>query len=40
LDNQEKAEKWAGQSVIVTGELDGKKNVITIGSIRLAQSPK
>jgi predicted nuclease of predicted toxin-antitoxin system len=40
LDNQEKAEKWAGQIVIVTGDLDVKKNVITIGSIQLAQSPK
>jgi hypothetical protein len=40
LDNQEKAEKWAGQTVIVTGELDVKKNLITIGSIQLAQSPK
>ena len=40
LDNQEKAEKWAGQTVIVTGELDVKRNLITIGSIQLAQSPK
>ena len=40
LDNQEKAEKWAGQAVIVTGDLDVKKNVITIGSIQRAQSPK
>jgi hypothetical protein len=34
LDNQVQAEKWAGQTVIVTGELDVKKNVITIEGIR------
>jgi histidyl-tRNA synthetase len=40
LDNQERAEKWAGQAVIVTGELDVKKNVITVGSIQLVESHK
>lgn len=34
LDNQVEAEKWAGQSVIVTGELDVKKNVIAIKTIQ------
>jgi hypothetical protein len=33
LDNQKEAEKWAGQTVIVTGELDAKKNVIAIKTI-------
>jgi hypothetical protein len=34
LDNQVEAEKWAGQTVIVTGELDAKKNVITMKTIQ------
>ena len=34
LDNQKEAEKWAGQTVIVTGELDAKKNVIAIKTIQ------
>jgi len=34
LDNQIEAEKWAGQTVIVTGELDPKKNVIAIKTIQ------
>jgi hypothetical protein len=34
LDNQKEAEKWAGQTVIVTGELDAKKNVIAIKAIQ------
>jgi hypothetical protein len=33
LDNQKEAEEWAGQTVIVTGELDAKKNAITIKTI-------
>jgi hypothetical protein len=33
LDNQEAAEKWAGQTVIVTGDLDAKKNLITVKTI-------
>jgi Protein of unknown function (DUF5818) len=33
LDKQEAAEKWAGQTVIVTGELDGNKKMITIKTI-------
>ena len=34
LDNQVEAEKWAGQTVIVTGELDAKKNAITVKTIQ------
>jgi hypothetical protein len=34
LDNQKEAEKWAGQTVIVTGELDAKKKVITVDTIQ------
>jgi hypothetical protein len=34
LDNQVEAEKWAGQTVIVTGELDAKKNAITMKTIQ------
>jgi hypothetical protein len=34
LDNQQEAEKWAGQTVIVTGDLDAKKSVITVKSIQ------
>ena len=33
LDAQKEAEKWAGQTVIVTGELDVKKNVIVVKTI-------
>jgi hypothetical protein len=33
LDNQEEAEKFAGQTVMVTGELDATKNVIAIKTI-------
>jgi hypothetical protein len=35
LDNQKEAEKWAGQAVIVTGELDAKKKVIMVDTIQL-----
>lgn len=34
LDRQQAAEKWAGQTVIVTGELDVAKNVIKVESIQ------
>jgi hypothetical protein len=34
LDNQQEAEKWAGQTVIVTGDLDAKKSAITVKSIQ------
>ena len=34
LDNQLEAEKWAGQAVILTGDLDAKKNVISIKTIQ------
>jgi hypothetical protein len=34
LDNQKEAEKWAGQAVIVIGDLDAKKNVIAIKAIQ------
>jgi hypothetical protein len=34
LDKQKEAEKWAGQTVIVTGELDAKKKVIMVESIQ------
>src|ERR1700730_15246976 len=34
LDKQKEAEKWAGQTVIVTGELDANKKVIMIDTIQ------
>ena len=34
LDKQKEAEKWAGQTVIVTGELDAKKKVIMVDTIQ------
>ncbi|HMD16330.1 MAG TPA: hypothetical protein VKH18_06650 [Terriglobales bacterium] len=34
LDNQQAAERWAGQIVIVTGELNEKKDTITVGNIQ------
>jgi len=34
LDDQKEAEKWAGQTVNVTGELDSKKSAITIKTIQ------
>ena len=34
LDNQKEAEKWAGQTVIVTGDLDAKKKVIMVETIQ------
>ena len=37
LDDQKEAEKWAGQTVIVTGELDAKKKVIAVKTIELAK---
>ena|SRR3984893_7476805 len=40
LDNQVAAEKWAGQAVAVTGELDVKKNLITVKSIQAARPGK
>ena len=33
LDDQKEAEKWAGQTVTVTGELDAKKNIIAVKTI-------
>ena len=33
LDNQVAAEKWAGQTVTVIGELDAKKNMIAVKTI-------
>ena len=33
LDNQVEAEKWAGQTVTITGELDAKKTVIAVKTI-------
>jgi hypothetical protein len=33
LDNQEEAEKWAGQTVIVKGELDARASAITVKTI-------
>ena len=36
LDNQIAAEKFAGQTVIVTGELDAKKNTIAVKTIEPA----
>jgi hypothetical protein len=36
LDNQVAAEKFAGQTVIVTGELDAKKNTIAVKTIEPA----
>jgi hypothetical protein len=40
LDDQVAAGKWAGQAVLVTGELDVKKNVITVTSIQAASPAK
>ncbi len=37
LDDQKEAEKWAGQTVIVTGELDAKKNLIAVKTIEPAK---
>jgi hypothetical protein len=37
LDDQREAEKWAGQSVIVTGELDAKKRAIAVKTIQSAK---
>jgi len=34
LDNQQAAERWAGQIVIVTGELNEKKDAITVNTIQ------
>jgi hypothetical protein len=34
LDKQKEAEKWAGQTVIVTGNLDAKNKVIMIDTIQ------
>ena len=34
LDNQKEAEKWAGHTVIVTGDLDAKNKVIMIDTIQ------
>jgi len=34
LDNQQAAEKWAGQIVRVTGELNEKKDAITVDTIQ------
>ena len=34
LDKQKEAEKWAGQTVIVTGDLDAKKKAIMVETIR------
>ncbi|MBZ5665052.1 MAG: hypothetical protein LAO30_10655 [Acidobacteriia bacterium] len=34
LDDQKEAEKWAGQAVIVTGELDAKKSLIVVKTIQ------
>jgi hypothetical protein len=34
LDNQQAAERWAGQIVIVTGELNEKKDTITVENIQ------
>ena len=34
LDKQKEAEKWAGQTVIVTGDLDAKKKVIMVETIQ------
>jgi hypothetical protein len=34
LDKQKEAEKWAGQTVIVTGDLDAKKKVIMVDTIQ------
>jgi hypothetical protein len=33
LDKQAEAEKWAGQAVIVTGELEEKRNAIEVKTI-------
>jgi len=37
LDKQKEAEKWAGQTVIVTGDLDAKNKVIMVDSIQPVQ---
>jgi hypothetical protein len=34
LDKQKEAEKWAGQTVIVTGDLDAKRKVIMVETIQ------
>jgi hypothetical protein len=34
LNNQPAAERWAGQTVIVTGELNAKKDTITVDTIQ------
>jgi hypothetical protein len=34
LDKQKEAEKWAGQTVIVTGNLDAKNKVIMVDTIQ------
>ena len=34
LDKQKEAEKWAGQTVIVTGDLDAKKKLIMVDTIQ------
>ena len=34
LDKQKEAEKWAGQNVIVTGDLDAKNKVIMVDTIQ------
>ena len=34
LDKQKEAEKWAGQTVIVTGDLDAKNKVIMVDTIQ------
>jgi Protein of unknown function (DUF5818) len=37
LDDQKEAEKWAGQTVVVAGELDAKKNLIAVKTIEPAK---
>jgi hypothetical protein len=37
LDDQKEAEKWAGKTVIVTGELGSKKNTIAVKTIEPAK---
>jgi len=37
LDDQKEAEKWAGQTVIVNGELDVKKKMISVITIQPAK---
>jgi hypothetical protein len=34
LDKQKEAEKWAGQTVIVTGDLDATKKLIMVDTIQ------